>query len=89
MRKAFALELLADQLGIVSNEVMACGDMPNDLPMLAWAGWSVAPANAHPDVLAVVDQVASDCDSDGVAIVIEQAVGSATSRVTKSSPTHA
>jgi Cof subfamily protein (haloacid dehalogenase superfamily) len=84
--KAFAVELLAGQLGIVSKEVMACGDMPNDLPMLAWAGWSVAPANAHPDVLAVVDQVTSDCDSDGVAIVIEQAVGSATMREPKSSP---
>ncbi len=55
--------------------MLALGDMPNDLPMLAWAGWSVAPANAHRDVLAMVDQVTKDCDADGAAIVIEDLVG--------------
>ena len=27
----------------------AFGDMPNDLPMLSWAGYAVAVANAHPN----------------------------------------
>jgi Cof subfamily protein (haloacid dehalogenase superfamily) len=70
--KAFALELLARQLSVEPDEVIAFGDMPNDLPMLAWAGHSVAPSNAHPDVLAVVDRVTDDCDADGVAVVLEE-----------------
>lgn len=70
--KAFALEALARQHGVSPGAVVAFGDMPNDLPMLAWAGTSVAPANAHPDVLAVVDHVTEDCDQDGVAVFLEQ-----------------
>jgi hydroxymethylpyrimidine pyrophosphatase-like HAD family hydrolase len=45
--------------------------MPNDLAMLAWAGTSYAVANAHPDVLAAVDQVIPSNNEDGVAQVIE------------------
>ena len=45
--------------------------MPNDIPMLVWAGRGVAVANAHPDVLAVADEVTRSNDQDGVAIVIE------------------
>jgi hydroxymethylpyrimidine pyrophosphatase-like HAD family hydrolase len=49
--------------------------MVNDLPMLAWAGTSYGPANAHPAVLAMVDQVIGGNDEDGVAAVIEQLFG--------------
>ena len=34
--------------GSTPADVVAFGDMPNDLPMLAWAGTSYAMANAHP-----------------------------------------
>ena len=50
--------------------------MPNDLPMLAWAGRAVAVANAHPEVLAVADEVTASNDDDGVALVLERLVGS-------------
>ena len=50
--------------------MVAFGDMPNDLPMLAWAGTSYAVANAHPSVLEVVDHVAPSNDEDGVAQVL-------------------
>jgi hydroxymethylpyrimidine pyrophosphatase-like HAD family hydrolase len=40
--------------------------------VLAWAGTSYGMANAHPDVLAMVDQVIPGNDEDGVATVIEQ-----------------
>src|SRR5919108_1149368 len=53
--KASALERLCAQLGVAADEVVAFGDMPNDLPMLAWAGHAVAVANAHPDGLAAPD----------------------------------
>ena len=69
---AIALEILAGQLGVDSDDVIAFGDMPNDLPMLAWAGHSVATSNAHPDVLAVVDRITDHCDADGVAMVLEE-----------------
>lgn len=70
--KAFALEELASELGFAANETIAFGDMPNDVPMLAWSGWSVGVANAHPEVLEVVDEVTATNDDDGVAVVIER-----------------
>ncbi len=49
--------------------------MPNDLPMLAWAGTSYAVANAHPSVLAAADHVAPANDDDGVASVLARTFG--------------
>ncbi|MDQ6601158.1 MAG: HAD hydrolase family protein, partial [Chloroflexota bacterium] len=72
--KASALAGLCDRLGIAPSQVIAFGDMPNDLPMLAWAGRSVAVANAHPDVLAVVDEVTTANEEDGVAVVLERLI---------------
>jgi hydroxymethylpyrimidine pyrophosphatase-like HAD family hydrolase len=52
--------------------VWAFGDMPNDLPMLRWAGRAHAVANAHRDVLAVADEVVPGNDEDGVARTIDR-----------------
>jgi len=52
--------------------VVAFGDMPNDVPMLTWAGRSYAVANAHPEVLAAVDRVTAANNEDGVALVLEE-----------------
>ena len=70
--KASGLASLADEWGIDAAEVVAFGDMPNDLPMLAWAGHSVGMGNAHPDVIAAVDEVTGSNDEDGVAQVLER-----------------
>ncbi|MGI5268282.1 HAD family hydrolase [Nonomuraea sp. CA-218870] len=70
--KATALATLAERHDIEPSEVVAFGDMPNDLPMLAWAGTSYAVANAHPGVLAAVDHVTAANDDDGVALVLEK-----------------
>jgi hydroxymethylpyrimidine pyrophosphatase-like HAD family hydrolase len=70
--KGTALAALAGQLGIPAADVAAFGDMVNDLPMLSWAGTSYGMANAHPAVLAAVDQVIPSNDEDGVAATIEQ-----------------
>jgi hypothetical protein len=72
--KATALAGLAGSAGIAAEQVVAFGDMPNDLPMLAWAGRAVAVANAHPDVLALADEVTASNDDDGVARVLERLV---------------
>jgi hydroxymethylpyrimidine pyrophosphatase-like HAD family hydrolase len=70
--KATTLARLCAARGIVAADVLAFGDMPNDLPMLEWAGTAVAVANAHPDVLAAVSLVTAANDEDGVALVIER-----------------
>jgi hydroxymethylpyrimidine pyrophosphatase-like HAD family hydrolase len=70
--KGSALAAMAGELGIDRGDVIAFGDMPNDLPMLAWAGTSYAVANAHPDVLAAVELKTSSNDEDGVALVLEE-----------------
>ena len=62
----------AAHLGVGAADVVAFGDMPNDLAMLAWAGHGVAVANAHPDVLCVADEVTASNLEDGVASVLER-----------------
>jgi Cof subfamily protein (haloacid dehalogenase superfamily) len=69
--KALALEAYCDERRIHAGEVIAFGDMPNDIPMLSWAGRSVAVANAHPEVLAVASEVTRSNDEDGVACTLE------------------
>ncbi|WP_427383511.1 HAD family hydrolase [Janibacter sp. G56] len=69
--KAVALAARCAALGIDAAGVWAFGDMPNDLPMLEWAGVSHAVANAHPDVLTAADRVVPSNDDDGVAATLE------------------
>jgi Cof subfamily protein (haloacid dehalogenase superfamily) len=71
-QKSLALAWLCKELGIESSEVIAFGDMPNDLSMLRWAGHSVAMANAQPEVRAATTEVALSNDEDGVAVVLER-----------------
>jgi Cof subfamily protein (haloacid dehalogenase superfamily) len=70
--KASGLAVLAGEWGVEAADVIAFGDMPNDLPMLSWAGRSVGMGNAHPDVLAAADEVTATNDDDGVAEVLER-----------------
>jgi hypothetical protein len=70
--KASTLEWFLAERGLAAGDVVAFGDMPNDVEMLAWAGHGVAVANAHPEVLAVVDEVTASNDEDGVAAVLER-----------------
>lgn len=68
--KATTLARLAADFGIEPAEVVAFGDMPNDLDLLTWAGSSYAMANAHPSVQTVATGVAPSNDEDGVAVVL-------------------
>lgn len=72
MHKAIGLARLCRDLGIEASEVVAFGDMPNDIPMLSWAGLGVAVANADPEVLAIADEVTASHMDDGVAVVVER-----------------
>lgn len=55
---------------VEAEQVWAFGDMPNDLPMLAWAGTAHAVANAHPEVIDIAHRVVPANDEDGVARTI-------------------
>jgi hypothetical protein len=69
--KAAGLAWLCGRLGVEATDVLAFGDMPNDIPMLAWAGRSVAVANAHATVLEVADDITASNEEDGVAAYLE------------------
>ncbi|MEU4492864.1 Cof-type HAD-IIB family hydrolase [Streptomyces sp. NPDC023998] len=70
--KASTLALCCAERGISSDEVVAFGDMPNDVEMLSWAGTSYAMGNAHPDVIAAASGRTVANNEDGVAVVIEE-----------------
>jgi Cof subfamily protein (haloacid dehalogenase superfamily) len=71
--KGTGLAVVAQAVGVDPADVLVFGDMPNDLPMFAWAGWGrVAVANAHPSILAVADEVTSSNDEDGVAVYLDR-----------------
>jgi hydroxymethylpyrimidine pyrophosphatase-like HAD family hydrolase len=73
--KGGALAALCERLGVEQGEVVAFGDMPNDLAMLTWAGTSYAVANAHASVLAAADHVAPRNNEDGVAVTLARVFG--------------
>ena len=73
--KATTLAAWCTARGITADQVVAFGDMPNDLPMLRWAGLSYAVANAHPEVLAAATAVTASNEEDGVAQVVERLFG--------------
>jgi Cof subfamily protein (haloacid dehalogenase superfamily) len=70
--KATGLAALAERLGIAAADVLAFGDMPNDVPMLRWAGRGIAVANAHPAALAAADGYTLSNVDDGVAAYLER-----------------
>ncbi|PJE96527.1 hydrolase [Streptomyces carminius] len=70
--KASTLALCCERRNVAPEEVVAFGDMPNDLEMLTWAGTSYAMANSHPAVLAATTHRTAGNEDDGVAAVIER-----------------
>jgi len=70
--KASTLELFAQSRGISPAEVIAFGDMPNDVEMLRWAGCGFAMRGGHPEALAAADLTAPPAEEDGVAQVLEK-----------------
>ncbi|NJP30498.1 HAD family hydrolase [Micromonospora thermarum] len=73
--KAAGLAWYCSRHGIDAADVLAFGDMPNDVPMLTWAGRGVAVANAHRAVLEIADDVTTANTADGVAAYLERVFG--------------
>ena len=72
VHKASTVERVLMGSGVEAEDVVAFGDMPNDLELIEWAGWGVAMGNGHPDLHASADEVTATNDDDGVAVVIER-----------------
>jgi Cof subfamily protein (haloacid dehalogenase superfamily) len=70
--KAGTLAALCEERGVDPAEVVAFGDMPNDLAVLTFAGAGYAMANAHHLVLAAVEHRTLSNDEGGVAAVLER-----------------
>ena len=70
--KASGLAEVAELVGVGAQDVVAFGDMPNDVPMLAWAGLGVAMANAHSAAIAAADERTTSNAQDGVAAVLKR-----------------
>lgn len=73
--KASTLADLCVELGVQRSEVVAFGDMPNDLPLLEWAGTAYAMENAHVSVRAGTRRTAPRHDRDGVARTLARIFG--------------
>lgn len=69
--KGSALKMLAADLGVEREHVMAIGDQGNDATMVAWAGLGVAMGNGNTVTQAVADWIAPTLDEDGAAVAIE------------------
>ena len=72
VEKGLSLAWLTGELGYTREQVIACGDSLNDLPMIEYAGLGVAMANAYDAVKDLADYVAPSNEQDGVAHVVDQ-----------------
>jgi Cof subfamily protein (haloacid dehalogenase superfamily) len=70
--KAVGLAEVAAGAGVAASDIVAFGDMPNDLEMLRWVGHGVAMGNAHPALKDVADEVTATNAEDGLALVLER-----------------
>lgn len=73
--KASGLARAAEVLDLPASSTIAFGDMPNDVPMFAWAAHGVAMANAHRELVAVADELTLSNEDDGIAVVLERLYG--------------
>lgn len=72
--KASALKFLMEKLALTPEELLACGDSPNDLEMIRLAEIGVVMGNATEEMKSQADYVADTNRRDGVAKVIEKFV---------------
>ncbi|MBR0400542.1 MAG: HAD family phosphatase [Mogibacterium sp.] len=72
--KKKALIELMKRLGIEREQLMCCGDAPNDIQMIEYAGLGVAVGNAWGGTKDHADYITGTNDEDGVAQAIEKFV---------------
>lgn len=69
--KRRGIQWLAEHHDIAREDIIAFGDMPNDIEMLEWAGFGVAMENADPALVDVSDATTLPHHQSGVAKVLE------------------
>lgn len=69
--KGTGLLAVAQQLGVVRDDLYYFGDNYNDLPAFEVVGHPIAVANARPEALALVESVIPSNTEDGVAVFLE------------------
>ena len=70
--KGTGLTLLADEMGVPRERIVAIGDNYNDLDMFLAAGHSVAMGNAPSDVRELADRVAPHVADSGAEAILEE-----------------
>lgn len=75
VNKGSALEILANHLGVDTNETAAIGDQPIDLSMLNYSGLAIAMENAPDALKQIADWVTPSNYEDGVAWALERIMG--------------
>lgn len=65
--KATGIQFLADRLGASLEDTFAFGDSTNDLPMLKYAGTSIAMGQSDPLILPHCTYQTTSIDEDGIA----------------------
>ena len=86
VHKAHTVEMVLQEHGHTAADVVAFGDMPNDMELIRWAALGVAMGNAHPDLVAAADLVTTANDDDGVARVVERVLDGSLSPPSPASP---
>ena len=76
VNKGAGLDFLAQRLGFTRDETVASGDGENDRELLDWAGFGVAVANAHAEILERADLVVPDVEHEGMADLFDAFVDS-------------
>src|SRR5438477_4088938 len=71
VNKGAGLTFVAERLGFTAENTVACGDGENDRELLDWAGFGVAVANAHEEILARAQLVVPSVDNEGVALLFD------------------
>jgi Cof subfamily protein (haloacid dehalogenase superfamily) len=76
--KGAGLGFVAERLGFTAAETVGGGDGENDRELLDWAGYAVAVANAHEDILARADLDVPSVHEEGIALLLEAYLDSVT-----------
>lgn len=72
INKADSMDKICTLLKIKASNIIAFGDAQNDIPMLAFAGTSVAMGNGCEALKRVADIVTTSNNEDGIALALEQ-----------------
>lgn len=64
--KASGIAFLESYFNIPNKDTIAIGDSTNDLPMLNYAGYSIAMGNSDDELFSMADYVTDSVDRDGI-----------------------